>query len=287
MPPGVVTVGSTLVLLPLVGGAMAWSTGNPWVVVGGLPLALASGHILAGAPGEGLRYGLLGYPAIVVPALGVGLLATAVNPPRGGWLAGLENWFAGGLVGLACGTAYTFYVAGQANEAASQRRPAALQPPPRPPGQTAVAPAPQQPQAVQPPATSRGVGLTIGAVAGSGLTYAHPLPGGFGLRVAGSGAIGSEARRFWNLGGALTRDLVTWEVGTTPAACYALVGVDARGTVFDGARGLPAGSAIQLRLTPGLGLVGGPFYVEGGLSAYHAGGVGFEPAFGSGLLWRF
>jgi hypothetical protein len=262
---------------------MAWNVGNPWVVVGGLPLALASGHILAGEPGEGLVYGLMGYPVIAVPALGVGLLAMAVNPPRGGWLAGLENWFAGAVAGLACGTAYTIHVAGKANEAASRRQATPWR---QPPGQAASQP-PAAPQATRPPAPQRGVGLTIGAVAGSGLTYAHPLPGGFDIRVAGSGATASEGRRFWNLGGALTRDLVTWEVGATGAACYALVGVDARGTVFDGARGLPAGAAMQVRLTPGLGLAGGPFYVEGGLSAYHAGSVGFEPVFGSGLLWRF
>ncbi|MEB3220863.1 MAG: hypothetical protein VKS61_02180 [Candidatus Sericytochromatia bacterium] len=278
LPPSVLTVGGAVLAVPLVGLSLVFQGGlgtAPMLVPA--PLVLGAGHFYAGDPTRGLLYGLGGYAAMGLPYGLTLAVANALNPPSSSVTASGNNLVQAALVGTLSMLTYGACGAWDANETErrvlrERRVDLTARPgePPRPaalPGRNAV-------------------GASVGALAGTGLTLGRDLGGGFGLRVAGLGSV-DEGRTFWNLGGALTRDVLAVPIGSTPVMLYAMLGVDARGVAFAGGSGLSAGAALQVRGTPGLGLTYGPFFLEGGQSAYYDGTLAFEPAFGTGLLWRF
>jgi hypothetical protein len=272
LPPAVLTVGGTVLAVPLIGLPLLFPGSAGTVpILAVAPFTLGAGHFYAGDQTRGLLYGLGGYAAMGLPYGLTLAVSNALNPPSSSMTAGISNLLSAAMVGTLSLLTYGACGAWDANETERRvlrdRRPDLPARPAPPPGRNAV-------------------GASVGALAGTGLTLGRDLGGGFGLRVVGLGSM-NEGRTFWNVGGALTRDVLGGPVGGTTAALYAVLGVDARGMAFAGGSGLPAGAALQVRGTTGLGLSFGPFFVEGGPSAYHAGTLAFEPAFGSGLLWRF
>jgi hypothetical protein len=137
--------------------------------------------------------------------------------------------------------------------------------------------------AEEPSGPGHSVGLYVSNIAGSGLTYAQRLGGGYGFHVSAIGW-GQAGSLFANAGGALTREIDRRPWGTLYGLLAAGVGL---GT-FSGGGGLPASAAPQYDVAPGLGFTWGPLVAEIGYSIYYNDrGIGFTPAGGAGLLWWF
>lgn len=133
------------------------------------------------------------------------------------------------------------------------------------------------------PADQHAVGLYISNIAGSGLTYTRTFSSGWGFHVSGIGW-GQGGSTFANVGAAVTRDIDRREFGTL----YGLLAVGTGIGSFFGGGGLSATNNVQANIAPGIGFAWGPLNLEVGYSVYsNAGGVGFTPAGGLGLNWRF
>ncbi|MEB3198582.1 MAG: hypothetical protein VKP62_15400 [Candidatus Sericytochromatia bacterium] len=129
----------------------------------------------------------------------------------------------------------------------------------------------------------QGLGMSVSWIAGSGLTYFRTFPNGFGYHVAGVGW-GQGASGFWNVGGALTKELARHSSGSL----YGLLASGAGISLFSGMGGLSGGTSPQINVAPGAGFTWGNFFFEGGMSFfYNDQGFGYTPAFGGGLLWWF
>lgn len=132
-------------------------------------------------------------------------------------------------------------------------------------------------------AEDNAVGLYVSNIAGSGLTYAHNFGNGWGAHISGIGW-GQGPSAFFNVGGAVTREFDRREWGTL----YGLVAVGTGIGGFLGTGGMTGNLDLQTNFTPGVGVTLGPVVLEGGYSIYrNSGGVGFVPAGGAGLFWRF
>lgn len=130
---------------------------------------------------------------------------------------------------------------------------------------------------------SQGVGIYVSNIAGSGLAYHRTYADGWGWRVAGLGR-GEGAATFFNVGGALTRELDRRPWGTL----YGLLGAGAGLDSFYGAYGMPPANNVQFNLSPGIGFAWGPLVAEIGYSVYYNGVTpGFGPGGGLGLVWWF
>lgn len=130
---------------------------------------------------------------------------------------------------------------------------------------------------------TQGVGLYVSNIAGSGFTYWRQIGGGFGFHVSGIGW-GQGASSFFNVGGAVTKEFDRREWGSL----YGLLAVGTGVGSFLGGSGLSSSLDLQTNITPGVGVTMGPIFLEAGYSVYrNSGGVGFVPAGGAGLLWKF
>ncbi len=124
------------------------------------------------------------------------------------------------------------------------------------------------------------MGLYVSNLAGSGLTFGQRHPSGFGYHVSGIG-FAQDGRGWMNVGGAITKDLITRDWGTM----YGLV-----------ACGLGVGSAPLnmpqgFNLSPGIGFDWGDAFVELGMSfspsTRNVGVIDFLPGLGGGVKFRF
>ena len=133
------------------------------------------------------------------------------------------------------------------------------------------------------PRTPDSVGVMVSNIAGSGLTYEHVFPNGWGFHVSGIGW-GQGSSFFYNFGGAVTKNFVEREWGDL----YGLVAVGYGINLFSGFSGVPGGTNVQTNLAPGLGVRWGILTAELGYSLYvNSGGPGLIPAGGAGLMFRF
>lgn len=127
------------------------------------------------------------------------------------------------------------------------------------------------------------LGLYVSNIAGSGLTYLHVYPSGWGYHLSGIGW-GTGGSTFLNVGGAVTKELDRRDWGTL----YGLVAAGTGLGNFFGGGGLPATSSLQYNVAPGVGVSVGPLLVEVGYSVFYNGAqAGFGPAGGAGLAWWF
>lgn len=120
--PGQVTLGSTLVVLPVVGLSLGGLTLGGLTVVGlGLPVALGAGHIYAGDPARGLAMGALAYPLIGVTTYATVSLGMATfDPSLPNSYSGVGAMLLGLGVGALTGVGYSFFMANDANETAAR-----------------------------------------------------------------------------------------------------------------------------------------------------------------------
>jgi hypothetical protein len=148
-----------------------------------------------------------------------------------------------------------------------------------------AAPALAQSPAPAPRAESHAVGLYLSNMSGSGLSYQRLFGNGWGFRVSGIGW-GQGSSAFINAGAEVTKEIDRNDWGSL----YGLLATGVGLGTFTGnsGAGLGGGSNLQANLAPGLGLQWGLLNVEIGYSIYtNSGGVGFTPAGGAGLMWRF
>jgi hypothetical protein len=117
LPPAVLTVGGTVLAVPLIGLPLLFlgSAGTaPMLAVA--PLTLGAGHFYAGDPTRGLLYGLGGYAAM---GLTYGLtlaVGRTLNPSSGRMTADAENLINAALVGTLSLLTYGACGAWDANE---------------------------------------------------------------------------------------------------------------------------------------------------------------------------
>ena len=132
-------------------------------------------------------------------------------------------------------------------------------------------------------ASSHAVGLYVSNMSGSGLSYQRLFGNGWGFRVSGIGW-GQGGSAFVNAGAEVTKEIDRTEWGSL----YGLLATGVGLGTFTGGGGLAGGNNLQANIAPGLGLQWGLLNVEVGYSVYtNSGGVGFTPAGGAGLMWRF
>lgn len=133
------------------------------------------------------------------------------------------------------------------------------------------------------PRERQAVGFYVSNMAGSGLTYLKTFGNGWGYHVSGIGW-GQGGSAFFNVGGALTRDLDYRPWGTL----YAFGGLGFGMGTFSGGGGLQPATNLQVNVTPGIGFTWGPIALEFGYSLFNTSqGLGFGPAGGAGLVWWF
>lgn len=133
------------------------------------------------------------------------------------------------------------------------------------------------------PQGSQGVGLMISTIAGSGLTYQHVFPNGWGFHVSGIGW-GQGASFFYNFGGAVTKTFIEREWGNV----YGLAAVGYGLNLFSGLSRGTGSATIESNFAPGIGVNWGILTAELGYSFYNnSGGPGLQPAGGAGLMFRF
>jgi hypothetical protein len=121
LPPAVLTVGGTVLAVPLIGLPLLFQ-GNagtgpmtaPMLVVA--PLTLGAGHFYAGDTARGLLYGLGGYAAMGLPYGLTLAVANTLNPTPSGPLAVVENYLKAALVGTLSLLTYGACGAWDANE---------------------------------------------------------------------------------------------------------------------------------------------------------------------------
>jgi hypothetical protein len=144
------------------------------------------------------------------------------------------------------------------------------------------------PALAQTPATrteGHAVGLYVSNMSGSGLSYQRLFGNGWGFRVSGIGW-GQGGSAFVNAGAEVTKEIDRTDWGSL----YGLLatGVGLGSFTGNAGAGLGGGTNLQANLAPGLGLQWGLLNVEIGYSIYsNSGGIGFTPAGGLGLNWRF
>jgi len=115
------------------------------------------------------------------------------------------------------------------------------------------------------------IGLYNSNIAGSGLVYGQALGGGWGFHVSGIGWSQAGSPPFYDVGGALTKDITVQEWGSL----YGFLGAGA--------------GSIGTDVAPGIGVALGPLFAELGYSVFvdSAGKPGFVPAGGLGLGLHF
>jgi hypothetical protein len=117
LPPAVLTVGGTVVAVPLIGLPLLFlgSAGTaPMLAVA--PLTLGAGHFYAGDPARGLLYGLGGCAAMGLPYGLTLAVSNALNPPSSSVTAGANNLLSAAVVGTLSLLTYGACGAWDANE---------------------------------------------------------------------------------------------------------------------------------------------------------------------------